>query len=39
MVYVTGATGLIGSYLLLELSKRGKKIRALKRKTSNLNSV
>lgn len=39
MVYVTGATGLIGSYLLLELSKRGKKIRAVKRKTSNLNSV
>jgi len=39
MVFVTGATGLIGSYLLLELSKRGKKIRAMKRENSDLSAV
>ncbi len=39
MVFVTGATGLIGSYLLLELSKREKKIRALKRKNADLTGV
>lgn len=39
MVFVTGATGLIGSYLLLELAKRGKKIRAMKRKNSSLEPV
>lgn len=39
MVFVTGATGLIGSFLLLELSKKGKQIRAMKRKNSNLEAV
>ncbi len=39
MVFVTGATGLIGSFLLLELSKRGKTIRAMKRENSNLEAV
>lgn len=39
MVLVTGATGLIGSYLLVELSKRGEKIRALKRRDSSFDSV
>ena len=39
MVYVTGATGLIGSFLLLELSGRGKAIRAMKRKDSSVESV
>ena len=39
MVFVTGGTGLIGSFLLLELSKRGKTIRAMKRKNSNLQAV
>lgn len=39
MVFVTGATGLIGGYLLLELSKRGKKIRAMKRENSDLSAV
>src|SRR5690606_30660885 len=39
MVFVTGATGLIGGYLLLELSKRGKKIRAMKRQNSDLSAV
>lgn len=39
MVFVTGATGLIGGYLLLELSKRGKEIRAMKRKDSSLDAI
>lgn len=39
MVFVTGATGLIGGYLLLELSKRGKQIKAMKRKKSSLDAV
>lgn len=39
MVFVTGATGLIGSYLLLELSRRGKKIRAMKRNNASVESV
>lgn len=39
MVFVTGATGLIGSYLLVELAKRGEKIRAMKRRNSSLEAV
>lgn len=39
MVFVTGATGLIGSFLLLELSKREKTIRAMKRKGSSVEAV
>lgn len=39
MVFVTGATGLVGSYLLLELSRRGETIRALKRESSAIESV
>jgi len=39
MVFVTGGTGLLGSHLLVELSKRGYSIRALKRSTSNLTNV
>ncbi|MDD3771988.1 MAG: NAD-dependent epimerase/dehydratase family protein [Weeksellaceae bacterium] len=39
MVLVTGGSGLIGSYLLLELSKRGKKIRVLKRKTTQIDAI
>jgi nucleoside-diphosphate-sugar epimerase len=39
MIFVTGGTGLLGSHLLVELSKRGQKIRALKRKSSDLNKV
>lgn len=35
MNLVTGGTGLIGSWLLLELSKRGKPLRVLKRKESD----
>lgn len=39
MVFVTGGSGLIGSYLLLELAKRGQSIRALKRENSDLEAV
>ncbi len=39
MIFVTGATGLLGSHVLVELLKRGKTVRALKRKTSNLKPV
>lgn len=36
MIFITGGTGLLGSHVLVELLKRGKKIRALKRKSSSL---
>mgnify|MGYP003887773161 CR=1 FL=1 len=36
---VTGGTGLLGTHVLVELSKRGKKIRALKRPSSDLDLV
>lgn len=39
MILVTGGTGLIGSHLIIELTKAGKKVRALKRCTSNLSLV
>lgn len=39
MVLVTGGSGLIGSFLLLELSKRGREIRALKRKNTQIDAV
>jgi len=39
MIFVTGGTGLLGSHLLIELSKRGKSIRALKRSSSDLTNV
>ncbi|PKP39211.1 MAG: nucleoside-diphosphate sugar epimerase [Bacteroidetes bacterium HGW-Bacteroidetes-15] len=39
MIFVTGGTGLVGSHLLFELAKQGKKIRALKRPSSNLGVV
>lgn len=39
MVLVTGATGLLGSHLLLELALRGYGVRALARPQSNLDRV
>lgn len=39
MVFVTGATGILGRVIILELLKRGKKVRGAKRPTSNLNEV
>jgi uncharacterized protein YbjT (DUF2867 family) len=39
MIFVTGGTGLIGTHLLIELAKKGHRIRALKRKTSNIQLV
>ena len=39
MVFVTGATGILGRVIVLELLKRGKSVRAAKRKTSNLEEV
>ncbi len=39
MIFVTGGTGILGSYLLLELAKRNEKIVAVKRKTSNTEKV
>lgn len=39
MIFVTGGTGLVGAHLLFELTKAGKKVKALKRKTSQLQQV
>lgn len=39
MIFVTGGTGLVGAHLLYELVKADKKVRALKRETSNLKQV
>lgn len=39
MILVTGGTGLLGSHLLLDLVKSGKSVRAIKRKTSDIDMV
>lgn len=39
MVLVTGATGILGRVIILELLKRGKIVRAAKRRSSNLEEV
>lgn len=39
MVFVTGATGILGRIIVLELLKKGRNVRASKRPGSNLNDV
>jgi len=39
MILVTGGTGLLGAYLLLELTRNGEKIRALRREHSSMLEV
>ena len=39
MILVTGGTGLVGAHLLLELTRKHSKIRAIHRSTSNLHFV
>ncbi len=39
MILVTGGTGLVGSHLLYDLAKQGKRIRVLKRASSNISNV
>ena len=39
MILITGATGLVGSHVLVQLSNKSKNIRALKRQTSDLSLV
>ncbi len=36
MVFVTGGTGMVGAHLLLELTRRGEKVKALKRPSSDI---
>jgi len=39
MILVTGGTGLVGSHLLFDLTKKGETIRALRRENSSLQAV
>lgn len=39
MILVTGGTGLVGSHILYDLTKSGKRVRAIKRKSSNTQLV
>src|SRR5665647_475864 len=39
MIFLTGGTGMLGAHLLLDLTRSGVKVRALKRKNSDLATV
>ncbi len=39
MIFLTGGTGMLGGHLLLDLTRSGKQVRALKRKNSDLHQV
>jgi dihydroflavonol-4-reductase len=39
MILITGATGLVGSHLALQLLQSGERVRALKRRSSNLHLI
>lgn len=39
MIFVTGATGILGRVIVLELLKKGEKVRAAKRPSSNIGEV
>ncbi len=39
MILVTGGTGLVGTHLLYDLTRSGKKVRVIKREKSNLSNV
>jgi len=39
MILVTGGTGLVGSHLLLELTRNGEKVRAFRRENSDIEKV
>jgi nucleoside-diphosphate-sugar epimerase len=39
MIFLTGGTGMLGAHLLLDLTKSGEKVRALKRPNSDLSAV
>jgi len=39
MIFLTGGTGMLGAHLLLDLTRSGVKVRALKRKNSDLEMV
>ena len=39
MILVTGGTGLLGSHFLLEITRSGKNVRALKRRNSNTDMI
>ncbi|MEK7719308.1 MAG: NAD-dependent epimerase/dehydratase family protein [Bacteroidota bacterium] len=39
MIFLTGGTGMVGAHLLLDLTRSGVKVRALKRKNSDLATV
>ncbi len=39
MILVSGATGMVGAHLLLRLLQKGEQVKAIKRKTSSLNTI